>query len=204
MPAKVLKVPVVGRIKSVVPVVFKVMSEAFDTVVPVVIKAPPVLIFPPNVIVFPILFIPVPPFAPKTIPVTLVAVPNKLAVIVPAEKSPFASLFTIVLFVLLAVEAFAKTSAVCIVKELDPPTLFTVGASAVPPRSFANISFPLVVVVASGVVLLVMLAATKAVVAICVEISPVLAVGAVGVPVKAGELNGAFKSKEAMVFDFIA
>jgi hypothetical protein len=32
----------------------------------------------------------------------------------------------------------ANNSAVRIVEELDPPTLFTVGASAVPPKSFDN------------------------------------------------------------------
>ena len=52
-----------------------------------------------------------------------------------------------------------------IVDELTPPTLFTVGKSAVPPKSFDNFNFPLSVVVASGVDELVILAATKAVVA---------------------------------------
>ena len=63
---------------------------------------------------------PVPPFAIATVPVTLPAVvavvalpvrfpvtlPVKLAVMVPAEKLPLASLFTIVLTVLLFVAAF--------------------------------------------------------------------------------------------------
>jgi hypothetical protein len=40
--------------------------------------------------------------------------------------------------------------SVAIVVELTPPTLFTVGRSAVPPKSFANLIFPLTVVVASG------------------------------------------------------
>jgi len=115
-----------------------VISEAFEPVVPVVFKAAPVLILPPKVIVFPELLIPVPPFTPKTMPVTLVALPDKFAVIVPAEKSPLALLLTIVLLVLLAVAALANNSAVRIVEELDPPTLFTVGASAVPPKSFDN------------------------------------------------------------------
>ena len=37
-----------------------------------------------------------------------------------------------------------------IVVELIPPILFTVGASAVPPKSLANLSFPFTDVVASG------------------------------------------------------
>ena len=165
LPDNVLSVPVVGKIKSVVPVVFKVMLEAFETVVPVVVNEAPVLISPPNVIVFPVLSTPVPPFAPKTIPVTLVAVPSKLAVIIPALKFPLAFLFTIVLFVFASVAALAAISAVRMVAELDPPTLFTVGKSAVPPRSFANLIFPFTMVVASGVEVLVILAFTKAVVA---------------------------------------
>ena len=38
-----------------------------------------------------------------------------------------------------------------IVDELIPPTLLTVGKSAVPPKSLVNLSLPLVVEVASGV-----------------------------------------------------
>jgi hypothetical protein len=38
-----------------------------------------------------------------------------------------------------------------IVDELIPPTLLTVGKSAVPPKSFVNLSLPFVVEVASGV-----------------------------------------------------
>ena len=165
LPVKVVNVPVVGKTKSVVPVVFNVMSEAFNTVVPVVIKAPPVFIFPPNVMVFPVLFTPVPPFAAETIPVTLVAVPKRSAVIVPAVKFPLTSLLTIAFVVLLAVAAFASIVAALIFVAEAPPTFSTVGASAVPPKSFANWSLPFVVVVASGVVLLVILAATNAVVA---------------------------------------
>ena len=37
------------------------------------------------------------------------------------------------------------------VSELDPPTLLTVGAAAIPVKSPANLIFPFVVVVASGV-----------------------------------------------------
>ena len=55
---------------------------------------------------------PVPPLAIATVPVTLpavvavVAFPVKLAVIVPAEKLPLSSLFTMVLIVLIFVAAF--------------------------------------------------------------------------------------------------
>ena len=95
-PAKVAKVPVAGKINSVAPVVFKVMSDALpEPVVPVVVNAAPVFTLPPRVIVLPVLATPVPPFAPNTMPVTLVDVPNKSAVITPAVKSPFTSLFTI-------------------------------------------------------------------------------------------------------------
>jgi hypothetical protein len=59
-----------------------------------------------------------------------------------------------------------KVGNIPIVVEITPPTLFTVGKSAVPPRSFANFKIPLTPFVASGVAELVKLAATKAVVAI--------------------------------------
>ena len=38
-----------------------------------------------------------------------------------------------------------------IVEELTPPTLLTVGKSAVPPKSFVNLILPLIEAVASGV-----------------------------------------------------
>ena len=67
--------------------------------------------------------------------------------------------------VMLDVFAAMDVGKVLIVDELTPPTLFTVGKSAVPPKSFANCNFPFAVVVASSVEELVILAATKAVVA---------------------------------------
>jgi len=72
----------------------------------------------------------------------------------------------LVLLVILNVFEAIKVGNVVIVDESTPPTLFTVGKSAVPPKSFANFNLPLVVAVASGVASLVILAATKAVVAI--------------------------------------
>ena len=204
-PDKVASVPVTGKVNSVAPDVFNVMSAALpEPVVPVVVKPAPVVTLPPSVIVLPVLSIPVPPFAAATIPVTLVEVPNKLAVIVPALKSPDAFLLTIVLLVFAAVAAFANRTPVWMLDALDPPTLVTVGRSAVPPKSLVNCNLPFEVVVASGVAPFVILAATNAVVAICVVLVPALAVGAFGVPVNSGESRGAFKFNEATVLLRIA
>ena len=52
--------------------------------------------------------------------------------------------------VMLAVLDATKVGKVVIVAELTPPTLFTVGKSAVPPKSLVNFSFPFVVELASG------------------------------------------------------
>ena len=52
--------------------------------------------------------------------------------------------------VILAVLAITDVGNVAIVEELTPPTLFTVGKSAVPPKSFVNLSLPLVVELASA------------------------------------------------------
>ena len=56
-----------------------------------------------------------------------------------------------VLAVILAVLEATDIGNVAMVLELTPPTLFTVGKSAVPPKSLVNLSFPLVVEFASGV-----------------------------------------------------
>ena len=53
--------------------------------------------------------------------------------------------------VMLTVLAATKVGKVVIVAELTPPTLFTVGKSAEPPKSLVNLSLPFVVEVASGV-----------------------------------------------------
>jgi hypothetical protein len=97
---------------------------------------------------------------PVRFPVTF---PDKVAVIVPAEKLPLASLFTIVLTVFVFVAAFTLVfnevildvlevilfdtvlileSKLPIVEELIPPTLFTVGDRAVPPKSPDNCIIP--------------------------------------------------------------
>ena len=97
---------------------------------------------------------------PLRLPVTL---PVKFAVIVPAEKLPLASLFTIVLIVLLAVAAVTElfnvvmllvaelilVSKLAILDALTPPTLLTVGELAVPPKSPANCINPFAEVDAS-------------------------------------------------------
>jgi hypothetical protein len=55
-------------------------------------------------------------------------------------------------FVVILAELDAiNVGKVVIVAELTPPTLFTVGKSAVPPKSLVNLSFPFVVALASGV-----------------------------------------------------
>ena len=62
--------------------------------------------------------------------------------------------FVAILFafvVILDVFDAIKVGNVPMVDELTPPTLFTEGKSAVPPRSFVNLIFPLAVDVASGV-----------------------------------------------------
>jgi len=102
--------------------------------------------------------------------VAVVAFPDKAAVIVPAEKFPLASLFTIVLAVFVAVAAFTLVfkevildvlevilldtvvileSKFVIVDELTPPTLFTVGELAVPPKSPVNCTIPFTAIDAS-------------------------------------------------------
>jgi hypothetical protein len=71
-----------------------------------------------------------------------------------------------VLLVILAVLAEINVGNVVMVDESTPPTLFTVGKSAVPPKSFVSFNIPFTVAEASEAVDLVTLAATNAVVAI--------------------------------------
>jgi hypothetical protein len=64
------------------------------------------------------------------------------------------AMFAVILDVLEAIFAvFVVTVAgnVDIVDELTPPILFTVGKSAVPPKSFVNLILPFTLAVASGV-----------------------------------------------------
>ena len=101
--------------------------------------------------------------------------------------------------IMLAVFAATDAGKVEMVAELTPPTLFTVGRSAVPPKSFVNLSFPLVVEFASDVYVPPIMVDTNAVVANCVVLVPGAAVGAVGVPVKDGEFIVAFNAKSATI-----
>ena len=111
---------------------------------------------------------------------------TELAVIAPAAKAPLTSRLTIVFAVFDEVAEFTDDATVVIVDELTPPTLFTIGNSAEPPKSFVNCKIPFTVDVASGAPEPPTNAETKAVVAICVELVPGAAVMAVGVPVNAG------------------
>jgi hypothetical protein len=76
------------------------------------------------------------------------------------------AVMAVVLLVMLAVFEAINVGKVVIVVELTPPTLFTVGKSAVPPKSFVNFNLPFVAASASGVIEPVTFEATKAVVAI--------------------------------------
>ena len=104
--------------------------------------------------------------------------------------------------VMLAVLDATEVGNVPIVVELTPPTLFTVGKSAVPPKSLVNFSLPLVVASASGVIVPPIILETNSVVANCVVLVPAAAVGAVGVPVNEGDSMVALKAISD-VFDVI-
>jgi len=104
----------------------------------------------------------------------------------------------LVLLVILAVLESIKVGKVVIVDELTPPTLFTVGKFAVPPKSFVSFNTPFVLDVASGAPDPPTNAATNAVVASCVELVPGAAVGAVGVPVNDGDAMVALNNISAV------
>jgi hypothetical protein len=104
--------------------------------------------------------------------------------------------------VMLAVLDATEVGNVPIVVELTPPTLFTVGKSAVPPKSLVNFSLPLVVASASGVIVPPKIVETNSVVANCVVLVPAAAVGAVGMPVNEGDAMVALKAISD-VFDVI-
>ena len=183
MPANVDIVPVVGNVIFVTPVLVKVVLK-----LPAVVKSLAVKILPPKFIVLPILVAPVPPNSPeifcvksevpsKALPymvlelanfVAVLALPDNSADIVPALKLPLPSRLTNVLGVLFGVAAAIVTSICAIVEELTPPILLDEA---------------------------VILVFTNAVVAICVLLVPSAGVGAVGIPVKAGDAKFAFKSK---------
>ena len=72
-----------------------------------------------------------------------------MAIIVPAEKFPLASLFTIAEAILVLVAVAKAFTENAILSFVLPPTLITNGVVAVPAKSPANKIFPFVVVVAS-------------------------------------------------------
>ena len=143
-------------------------------------KSAVVEIFPPKLIVLVPLFTPVPPNVPamaevkgelpsKLFPYTLtteanfvdvLALPAKLAVIIPALKLPLLSLFTKVLGVFVEVAEATAAAILVIVDELTPPILLDE---------------------------LVILELTKAAVATSVPLAASVGVGAVGDPVKVGD-----------------
>ena len=90
------------------------------------------------------------------------------------------------LTVLVDVAALIVVLILAMVEELTPPTIFTVGKSAVPPKSLANFIIPFAVFVAS-VAALDICALTNAAVATSVPFALATGVGAVGLPVKEGE-----------------
>ena len=124
---------------------------------------------------------------PVTLPTTLpVTFPVNAAVTVLALKLPLPSLFTKVFAVLLEVAEAIALAILVIVEEFTPPTLFTFGKSAVPPKSPAKSIIPFSVDVAP-VAEFEILETTKAVVATCVPFASTAGVGAVGVPVNEGD-----------------
>jgi len=117
-------------------------------------------------------------------------------------KSFSAFVALLISVVILAVLEAINVGNVVIVDEKTPPTLFTVGKSAVPPKSFVNFNIPITVAVALGAPDPPTNAETNSVVAICVVLVPGAAVGAVGVPVKDGDAIVA-RNNISAVFEII-
>ena len=82
-----------------------------------------------------------------------------------------------------------------------PPILLTNGTSAVPLKSPVSFNLPFVKASASGVAEKFIEFATNSVVASWVEIVPVAAVGAVGIPVRLGEASGALNNILAVLLE---
>ena len=80
----------------------------------------------------------------------ILAVFEAIALVLLVMLAVFA-LMAVVLLVILAVLEAINVGKVVIVVELTPPTLFTVGNAAEPPKSFVNCNLPFTVAVASGV-----------------------------------------------------
>ncbi len=95
------------------------------------------------------LLVPVPPLAILNGVVKLnVPVDIAVAEIVPAAKLPLPSRLTIRFGVFSDVAELTDDATVVIVDDKTPPTLLTLGKSAVPPKSFDNFIIPFSVVVA--------------------------------------------------------
>ena len=142
VPAKVAKVPETGKVTTVLSVAVKV-----------VLNAPEVTKLPPNVMVLFVLAIPVPPFAPRTIPVTFEAVPEETEL---ATKS-----LTALLLGYLSSASFWAVKLVVVVKlALD---CLAAKASVKPTMSVIPASVPAVTRPFSSYVILVLVAATMAV-----------------------------------------
>ena len=213
-PAKVAIVPVVGKVTVVGAVLTNVVLKLPEVVnaLAVVIFPPKVIVLPvlltpvpPNSPVIADVKLPVPsnelPYIvlafcncvvvlalPAKLPVTFpVTFPINAEVIVPALKLPLPSLWTKVLGVFVEVAEATLELIVVMVEELTPPTVFTIGRSAVPPKSPASFIIPSVLADAFEAWLLVILESTNAAVATSVPAALLPGVVAVGVPVKEGD-----------------
>lgn len=137
VPSKVAKTPVVGKVSVDAAVVFKVIAEALEPVVPVVVNAAPVNKLPPSVIVFEFA-IPVPPFAGATTPV--ICPPEKLPPAIASNwavvaKVPLVGTVTFVAPVVVNVKLFAPL----VVKFPPSVIVFPVLSMPVPPFDPGNI-----------------------------------------------------------------
>ena len=106
VPAKVAKVPVVGKVTFVDAVLVSVVAKLPD-----VVKSFPVEILPPRVIVFPVFATPVPPFAPGNVPVTPVLNGNPVTFVnTPEEGVPNAGVVNVGLVNVLLVKVSVPPS----------------------------------------------------------------------------------------------
>jgi len=158
VPPSVAKVPVVGKVTFVAPVLVNVVAKLPD-----VVKSFPVEILPPNVIVLPVLSTPVPPFAPGNVPVTPVLNGNPVAFVnTPDVGVPNAGVVNVGLVKLLLVKVSipSKVAKVPVTpgKVIVVPVPAAAGATTVavpeldPGRSIpaeANVCFPVNVCAAS-------------------------------------------------------
>ena len=119
-------------------------------------------------------------------------------------KSFSAFVALVISVVILAVLDSINVGNVVIVNELTPPTLFTVGKSAEPPKSLVSFNIPFTVAVALGAPEPPTKVETNSVVAICVVLVPGAAVGAVGDPVNDGDAIVALNNISAILVVMLA